>query len=319
MSSFRLRISAALFGAGILFGAFPLAAQRTLANTGGSLPSVSPDGRHIAFNAVRDGKLDTYVIRSDGAGETRLAATSENDGAPDWIGSGVLTWRRVRDTTVVDVLPVPDARGASGPQLQSAVHAVVVRPPSDAREVRATRDGRRILFTRGDWRQSRISTSNLDGSDLRDVTPAGVRAFNPAWSPDARRIAFTTADSAFHLAVAVMDADGANFRIVARLDSAEGSPQWPAWSPDGKRLAIQAGKYSREHPDRNTAHIWIVDVATARATKLSPHARPYLDETPSWFPDGTRIAFQSDRTGIMHVWTMKVDGSDARQITSWSP
>jgi Tol biopolymer transport system component len=62
-----------------------------------------------------------------------------------------------------------------------------------------------------------------------------------------------------------------------------------------------------------------VDVATGKATKVAAHDRPYLDETPSWFPDGKRIAFQSDRTGVMQIWVMNADGSDVRQVTSWRP
>lgn len=40
-----------------------------------------------------------------------------------------------------------------------------------------------------------------------------------------------------------------------------------------------------------------------------------LDETPSFFPDGNRIAFQSDRSGKMKVWVMNVDGTGAQMIT----
>jgi TolB protein len=61
--------------------------------------------------------------------------------------------------------------------------------------------------------------------------------------------------------------------------------------------------------------IWIVDVATGRSVKIGEHATPYLDELPSWFPDGKRIAFQSDRTGRWEIWLMNVDGSGARQLT----
>ncbi len=73
--------------------------------------------------------------------------------------------------------------------------------------------------------------------------------------------------------------------------------------------------YDRNHPESNTAHIWLVDAATGTARKLAAHDAPYLDETPSFFPDGRRIAFQSNRTGRMEVWVMNVDGSGARQIT----
>jgi TolB protein len=56
-------------------------------------------------------------------------------------------------------------------------------------------------------------------------------------------------------------------------------------------------------------------VKSGAATRLNPHASPYLDETPSWFPDGKRIAFQSDRSGRMEIWVMNTDGSGATQVT----
>jgi len=56
-------------------------------------------------------------------------------------------------------------------------------------------------------------------------------------------------------------------------------------------------------------------VKSGAVTRLNPHTTPYLDETPSWFPDGKRIAFQSDRSGRMEVWVMNADGTGAVQVT----
>ena len=54
---------------------------------------------------------------------------------------------------------------------------------------------------------------------------------------------------------------------------------------------------------------------SGQAKRLAPHGPGRLDETPAWFPDGKRIAFQSDRAGAFDVWIMGVDGSGERQIT----
>jgi hypothetical protein len=58
----------------------------------------------------------------------------------------------------------------------------------------------------------------------------------------------------------------------------------------------------------------VIDVATGIATKLGPHDRPYLDETPSWV-DSRRIAIQSDRSGRMEIWIVSTDGKEAVQLT----
>jgi TolB protein len=83
------------------------------------------------------------------------------------------------------------------------------------------------------------------------------------------------------------------------------------WSADGRKLAIQVNSRNQ----KNSAHIWLVDVASGEGRKLGAHDQQYLDETPSWFPDGKRVAFQSDRTGRMEVWIMNVDGTNAQQVT----
>ena len=82
----------------------------------------------------------------------------------------------------------------------------------------------------------------------------------------------------------------------------------PAWSSDGRQLAIQVS-------GKEVGHIWLVDLATGDARKLAAHTTPYLDEVPAWFPDGGRVAFQSNRTGRMEIWVMNADGSGQRQVT----
>jgi TolB protein len=113
----------------------------------------------------------------------------------------------------------------------------------------------------------------------------------------------------------VMDVDGGEARQVTHFTKEQGNPQCPAWSADGKKLAVQSSVPVAEGSEKHTGNIWVVELASGAATRLAEHAAVYLDELPSWFPDGKRIAFQSDRTGRWELWVMNADGTGVRQLT----
>lgn len=280
-------------------------------NAGGTRPAVSPDGRYIAFNAARDGTWDVYVIGADGSDEHRITSVAErnfvNLGPPTWIGDRVMVWRRVNDTTRIELFDIGGR--ASAPSTSPAVTV-----PDDATQIRPSPDGRRIVFLHGDRRRPRVAVSNLDGSGMHNLTN-GKAATNPAWSPDGKSVVFTLVDSGGTGQLAVASAVGGDTRAVTHVDPSEGLPLWATWSADGKRLAFQTGKYNRTNIAESSAHLWVADVGTGNIMKLMVHERPWLDETPAWFPDGSRIAFQSNRTGTLQVWTVKPDGTDPRQLT----
>ena len=74
---------------------------------------------------------------------------------------------------------------------------------------------------------------NADGSDLRPVTTGGTADFQPAWSPDGRRLLFESARSGGS-DIYVMDADGSN---VTRLTDDPAADTHPRWSPDGETIS----------------------------------------------------------------------------------
>lgn len=284
----------------------PLALQSQQPNRpviNGGLPSVSPDGDAIAFISNRSGTYDVYATSADGSELLRITNTPANESAPIWTLDG-----RVVFSVWADNASTLYAASSRNPQ-PAVIGTAAGRQPM------ISPDGKKLIYSSGQFPSMHLVESALDGSNVRTLTKVPSASFNAVYSPDQSRIAFARADSTRQLQVWVMNADGTGERQLTRFAAEDGSPQWPAWSPDGTRLAIQSGRYNRNAPAENTAHIWIVDVKTAAATRLNPHTTAYLDETPSWFPDGKRIAFQSDRSGRMEVWVMNADGTGAVQVT----
>jgi dipeptidyl aminopeptidase/acylaminoacyl peptidase len=97
----------------------------------------------------------------------------------------------------------------------------------------------------------------------------------------------------------------------ATRTSPSSSTKAPTWrrtpSPDGQRIAFTARKGA----------LWVIPFAGGEATRITPWT---LEPThPVWSPDGSVIAFQNyTADGNWHIWTVRPDGSDAKEITTGS-
>jgi hypothetical protein len=79
-------------------------------------------------------------------------------------------------------------------------------------------------------------------------------------------------------------------------------------SPDGARIA-----YAVRSTEGYTS-LWVAnrDGSSPRYLTGEPEAN---DMWPAWSPDGTRIAFQSDRAGLNDIYVINVDGTGLRRLT----
>ena len=270
----------------------------------GSLPSVSPDGSHIAFISNRTGNNDLFVVAADGTGEAQLTNTSEREDIVGWTSDSKRVVFSVFDKDKSTLYEID----LEGKQRQAAV--VAGRSPA------ISPSGKEVVYWSGDWTAMRVFVAALDGSSTpRQINDGTSIAWNTRWSPDGKQIAFTGKnDPKSELAIFLVNADGSAHRQLTHVPAEEGAAEGPAWSRDGRKIAFQV----LSRVQKGMAHIWIVDVSTGEARKLAAHDQVYLDETPSWFPDGERIAFQSDRSGRMEVWVMNADGTNAKQLTGVS-
>jgi Tol biopolymer transport system component len=281
----------------------------------GALPFVSPDGKWITFTANRSGGMrsDLYVIGADGSGEKQLTTGGGSSGK--WLNATKIYFsippqRRPGPADTTEILTISPAGGATETFMKVVGRIGTITP-----------DGKFVVAGTGQMPNMRMTRIPRDGGSATDLTDGSLPAFDPAYSKDGKRIAYAQMNAIPsqgtrpELQIWVMNADGSGKKQLSHFKpDVDGNAQWPSWSPDGKWIAVQSGVYSQKRED-NTAHIWLINAETGEMKKLAAHDKPYLDETPSFFPDGKRIAFQSDRTGRMEIWVMNVDGTGARQIT----
>jgi dipeptidyl aminopeptidase/acylaminoacyl peptidase len=101
----------------------------------------------------------------------------------------------------------------------------------------------------------------------------------------------------------------------------------PQLSPDGRRIAFVVTSLSEER-DEYLANIWIVDAAGGVPRRFT--AGPRRDIEPRWSPDGTRLAFLSERApkDKLQLYVMPSDGGEPTRLTTlengagslaWSP
>ena len=138
-------------------------------------------------------------------------------------------------------------------------------------------DGMRFAFGKGvgpkvdGWCQGAIFTINVDGTDLRRLTPSKVHAMDPSWSPDGSTIAFSRSTPR-----SARDGKGDVTRIPLDLDiysvrpdgsgltalTSDGVSISPIWTRDGRIVFFR-----HMQPDA-TSELWIMDADGENATRL---------------------------------------------------
>lgn len=168
---------------------------------------------------------------------------------------------------------------------------------SDSLVITSTRDG-----------QNEVYVMKADGTGQTNITNSAGIDYDAAWSPDGKSIVFAKDYSLW-----IMNTDGSS---KTRLTVSPTQDYRPAWSPDGTKIVFTR---PRSNPFDPTQDLWIVTVPTTPGLgtalqQLSTASGASF--APAWSPDGSRIAFSSNRGGVYQIYIMNADGSGQTPITS---
>jgi Tol biopolymer transport system component len=310
----RIRL-VTLFGLAVLVAACGRAARPFSSTAAGGSP-VPTSG--IAFVSERDGNQEIYLIQPDGTHVARLTSDPALDADPAWAPDGRrLAFRSRRDGSS-DLFIM----NADGTQPQN-----LIGDPRDSLDDEFapawSPDGTTLAlitdrFALGGCSPHQVALLPLagDATALRRLGALEGNQRTVTWSPDGRRLVFSSHCLSADVNLYLWDTDS---RALATLTQDPAIDSYPAWSPDGAFLAFQSTR------DGN-AEIYLLELATASLTNLTRH--PADDTQPTWSPDGSQLAFVTDRDGNYEIYTMNSDGTQPRNLTqhpardfwpAWSP
>jgi Tol biopolymer transport system component/DNA-binding winged helix-turn-helix (wHTH) protein len=146
-----------------------------------------------------------------------------------------------------------------------------------------------------------VATRENGTPSIRRVTTRSGYSGMPSLSPDGRALVYAS-DATGSLELYVIGLAPGSAEMALTSDGGQNTE--PAWSPDGQWVAFHSAR---------RGGIWVV-----QATGGTPRQIVDFGSDPAWSPDSARLVFTSATGGDTSpsvLWTVKLDGSDARELT----
>lgn len=171
-----------------------------------------------------------------------------------------------------------------------------------------TPDGNEIWFASsvGGF-SSQIYKAGVSGGNLQRMSNSRAIEVEPKVNPKTGADVVFVSGRGGPQQIYRMNIDGVG---AERLTTGEGEAANPAWHPNGQHIAF---KWTRGYAPGNW-NLFIMDVASRETVQLTHGAG--RNENPSWAPDGRHLVFSSNRSGRFQIYTMLVDGTDVKQLTT---
>jgi eukaryotic-like serine/threonine-protein kinase len=161
---------------------------------------------------------------------------------------------------------------------------------------RLSLDGRRVAVTIAE-QETQVWLYNFSRDTWTRLTFEGSSNSYPSWTPDGKRIAFTSIkEGPVNLFWQLADGSGG----LERLNTSEHSQAPLSWSPDGQLLAFV------EINPITGYDIWVLRMGDRKA---QPFLRtPFTETAPQFSPDGRWLAYVSDESGRNEIYVQPYPG-----------
>lgn len=255
-------------------------------------PAWAPDGSRIAFQAKRAGdQFDLWAMDPDGSDAQQLTADVNEDRNPAWSPDGLSIAFDTDRMGTFDVWMLPVAGGEAAAESLTFGNNDDVEPAWSA-------DGQDVYFasSRGSVPNFNIWRVGAGGGVPVQITSFDEDDTAPAVSSDGRMLAFV---STLNLGTAHVYTMAIG---VAGVTPLTGDPGYvesePTWIPQSDVVA-----FSRD--DGIDANVWFQSLGGDTPLQGTFGAGSLGDGGAAWSPDGTKLAFHSDRDGNPEIYVIE--------------
>ena len=305
-------------------------------------PAISPDGSLVAYSSKASGDAEIWVVDSEGGEPLRLTGESVENRRPAWFPDGRMLAFASKRNGSSSIRKVSRLGGSSSLLLENGDMPAI------------SPDGTRIAFTRlGPSGLLRIWVAPLDNPSrverLTGDEDGEWEHTDPAWSPDGTLLCYSDFSDLW-----IVPSGGGKARRLTRDGKGDSEP---VFTPGGRSILFSSNR-------GDPRSIWKVSVdggpperilpgtGSARRPSLSPDGRRLVfstlmvdldvvvadrkteticriassrdDETPAIAPDGSAVAYLSNRLGTFDLWLEPLEaGCTAKKpplrLTSFSP
>ncbi|HEY2012515.1 MAG TPA: protein kinase, partial [Bryobacteraceae bacterium] len=297
-------------------------------------PAWSPDGASIAFlrKPPNSGLAEIFIVPASGGPERKVASISfalfDTDASLAWTPDGkwLIAPSHETEREPVGLFLIS---AASGTMLR------LTRPPPDQSDLAPAiaPDGRMLAFMRAHSESVHsiyllpLTSAFLSAGEPQPLPGfPNLRVGSPQWTPDGKDLLFAAnPNTGMAIWRTRVPASGEVPQAPWRETFAERSFRIRIGPPSGAAHRLM---YSREIQERNLWRVPLgIPAGASRPQRLGVPGKSNSGARIS--PDGSRIVFESMRTGSTEIWVANIDATKSRQLTdfggpvtgspSWSP